>query len=138
MDTCLFCKISRTEEPSFIIYEDQEFISFLDIRPVFPGHSLLLPKSHIQTLYDLPENQIKSYFHLLQKIGKGIEIAMESEGTFIAINNIVSQSVPHLHTHIIPRNFKDGLKGFFWPRNPYKDEAEMKEIQQKIIAVIDK
>lgn len=129
---CIFCKIIHNKETSFILYEDKKFIAFLDKRPVFLGHSLLLPKAHFHTLYDFPSTSAKSFFLLLQKLGKAVEVGMEAEGSFIANNNIVSQSVPHFHMHIIPRNKHDGLRGFFWPRQKYESEKQMLEVRNKI------
>ncbi len=101
-------------------------------RPVFPGHCLLIPKAHFETLTDLPEDLIGPFFKNVQLLSRAVESAMEAHGTFVAMNNRVSQSVPHLHTHIVPRRRKDGLKGFFWPRQPYKSEEEAESVQEKI------
>ncbi|MBA2657345.1 MAG: HIT family protein [Tatlockia sp.] len=116
-----------------IVFEDRNFIAFLDIHPLFPGHTLVAPKTHYETLYDLPENLVQPFFLLIQRMGKAVEAAMGASGSFIAINNTISQSIPHLHVHVVPRNKKDGLKGFFWPRHRYESEAQMLEIQQKIV-----
>ena len=115
-----------------IIFEDELSLAFLDHRPVFPGHCLLIPKAHFETLTDLPENLIGPFFKNVQLLSRAVESAMEAHGTFVAMNNRVSQSVPHLHTHIVPRRRKDGLKGFFWPRQPYKSEEEAESVQEKI------
>lgn len=129
---CIFCKIARKEEPAFIVFENDQFIAFLDKKPLFPGHSLLIPKAHIENFDKLPKELIGNYFDLSQVLSKAIEHSMNAHGTFIAINNKVSQSVPHLHIHIVPRRHKDGLKGFFWPRNPYLSPEHMKQVQQAI------
>jgi histidine triad (HIT) family protein len=123
---CLFCKIIRGVIPGHRVYEDGTTVAFLDINPLFPGHVLLTPKQHIVTLLDLPQSQISPLFESAQMLAKAVETAVEAEGTFIAINNRVSQTVPHLHVHIIPRRKGDGLKGFFWPRHDYQD-AEARE-----------
>ncbi len=115
-----------------IIFEDELSLAFLDHRPVFPGHCLLIPKAHFETLTDLPEDLIGPFFKNVQLLSRAVESAMEAHGTFVAMNNRVSQSVPHLHTHIVPRRRKDGLKGFFWPRQPYKSEEEAESVQEKI------
>ncbi len=107
-------------------------LAFLDHRPLFPGHSLLVPKNHYETLNDLPAELIEPLFTNARLMARAVEQAMKAEGTFIAINNRISQGVPHLHIHIVPRRKKDGLKGFFWPRNPYKDEAELLKTQKAI------
>jgi histidine triad (HIT) family protein len=115
-----------------VVFEDELSLAFLDHRPVFPGHCLLIPKQHFETLSDLPEHLVGPFFTRVQLLGRAVEMAMEAHGTFVAMNNRVSQSVPHLHTHIVPRRRKDGLKGFFWPRQPYKTEEEAKSVQEKI------
>jgi len=115
-----------------VVFEDELSLAFLDHRPVFPGHCLLIPKQHFETLTDLPEDLIGPFFKNVQLLSRAVESAMEAHGTFVAMNNRVSQSVPHLHTHIVPRRRKDGLKGFFWPRQPYKSEEEAESVQEKI------
>src|ERR1044071_1771440 len=137
-DTCLFCRIVSGELPATIVYEDDDSIAFLDHRPLFPGHALLVPREHVETLGDLPSKIVGPYFEAAQLLSRALESAMDAEGTFVAMNNRVSQSVPHLHVHVVPRRRKDGLKGFFWPRTKYKDEAEMKAVQSKIAAVLKK
>jgi len=109
-----------------VVFEDDTSIGFLDHRPVFPGHCLLIPKQHFETLADLPEDLIEPFFKNVQLLAKAVELGMGADGTFVAMNNKVSQSVPHLHVHIVPRRRKDGLRGFFWPRNKYQaEEAEL-------------
>ena len=135
-DTCLFCRIVSGEVPATIVYEDQHAIAFLDHRPLFPGHTLLVPRDHVETLVDLPHALVAPYFEAAQSLARAVEFALNAEGTFVAMNNRVSQSVPHLHVHIVPRRRKDGLKGFFWPRTKYKDEAEMKVVQRKITSAL--
>jgi histidine triad (HIT) family protein len=110
------------EVDSHIVFEDEVSLAFLDRRPLFPGHCLLVPKSHYETLVDLPTDLIPPLFSNAQLLALAVEKGLEAEGTFVAINNRVSQSVPHLHIHIVPRRRNDGLKGFFWPRRPYKDQ----------------
>lgn len=131
---CLFCQIARREIDGLIVFENDTAIAFLDHRPVFPGHTLLVPKQHYETLADLPSDLIGPFFGNAQLLARAVESAMIAEGTFVAINNRVSQSVPHLHVHIVPRRRKDGLKGFFWPRHPYKNEDEAIEIQAAVHA----
>src|ERR1051325_9414178 len=120
---CPFCGITTN-----VVFEDEVSLAFLDHRPLFPGHSLLIPKIHYETLTDLSPDLIEPLFSNAQRLAKAVEKAMDADGSFVAINNRVSQSVPHLHIHIVPRKRKDGLKGFFWPRYPYKDENEMKAV----------
>ena len=135
-DNCLFCRIVSGELATAVVYEDDNSVAFLDHRPLFHGHTLLVPREHVETLSDLPTVQIEPYFKAAQLLARAIESAMEAEGTFVAMNNRISQSVPHLHVHIVPRRKKDGLKGFFWPRTKYKDEEEIKSVQRKIISKI--
>jgi histidine triad (HIT) family protein len=136
-DTCLFCRIVSGELPATIVYEDKNAIAFLDHRPLFPGHTLLVPRDHVETLVDLPVALVGRFFEAAQSLARAVEVAMKAEGTFVAMNNRVSQSVPHLHVHIVPRRRKDGLKGFFWPRTKYKDDEEMKIVQEKIITALN-
>ena len=137
-DKCLFCRIVSGELPATVIYEDQDSFAFLDHRPLFPGHTLLVPREHVETLGELPVTQVEPYFKAAQVLARAVESGLEAEGTFVAMNNRVSQSVPHLHVHVVPRRRKDGLKGFFWPRTKYKDEDEMKIAQKKIAAALKK
>lgn len=131
-DSCLFCKIIKGEVAAPIVLEEASSLAFLDHRPLFPGHCLLVPRSHHETLADLPAAQVGQFFTTAQRLAKAVELAMEAEGTFVAMNNRVSQSVPHLHVHIVPRRRKDGLKGFFWPRNKYQDEEHIEKTQTAI------
>lgn len=114
------------------MFEDAISLAFLDNRPLFVGHTLLVPKQHFETLADLPPDLIGPFFGNVQLLARAVEQGLEAEGTFVAINNRVSQSVPHLHVHIVPRRKKDGLRGFFWPRQSHPDEAQMKEAQAAI------
>jgi len=122
--------------PTQFVFEDNVSAAFLDHRPVFPGHCLLVPKSHIPTLTDLPDNLVESIFMNVRLLAQAVEIALEADGSFVAVNNRVSQSVPHLHIHIVPRRRKDGLKGFFWPRRPYPDDDAMLRVLQNLRRVV--
>ncbi|MDQ5846061.1 MAG: HIT family protein [Acidobacteriota bacterium] len=133
---CLFCGIVKGEVGASIVFADDISIAFLDHRPLFQGHCLLVPKEHYETLTDLPANLIGPFFKNVQSLGAAVEVALQAEGSFVAMNNRVSQSVPHFHVHIVPRRKKDGLKGFFWPRHKYDGEAEMLEVQRLIRAAI--
>jgi histidine triad (HIT) family protein len=133
---CLFCEIAGATEPSDIVYQDDIAIAFLDHRPLFPGHVLLIPRRHVVTLADLPADQVGAFFQVAQRLETAVERAMQADGSFIAINNIVSQSVPHLHVHIVPRRRKDGLKGFFWPRGRYRDDTQRQETAERIRAAL--
>ena len=129
---CIFCRIIAHEAEAMIVFQDDDACVFLDTRPLFLGHCLLVPNLHLQTIYELPKRLTSSMFLHAQIVGKAIEQAMHAQGSFIAINNVVSQSVPHLHVHIVPRNPKDGLKGFFWPRMKYDSIAQMIEVKEQI------
>ena len=134
--SCLFCGIVSKEVDASILFEDDISLVFLDHRPLFPGHCLLVPKTHFETLNDLPAELVGPLFTNVQLLTRAVELALEAEGSFVAMNNRVSQSVPHLHVHIVPRRKKDGLKGFFWPRNKYEGEAHLADVQQSIQAAI--
>ncbi len=133
---CLFCRIAAGDEEAAIVFEDASTLAFLDHRPLFPGHCLLIPKTHYETLTDLPEAMVAPLFANAKLLASAVEKAMESEGSFVAINNRVSQSVPHLHVHIVPRRKKDGLRGFFWPRQKYPSPAEMERVRDKLRAAV--
>ncbi|MGH9873266.1 MAG: HIT family protein [Pyrinomonadaceae bacterium] len=134
--SCIFCKVVNGEIPANLVFEDEVSIGFLDHRPLFPGHCLLVPKNHFETLSDLPSDLVGPFFKNVQLLTRAVELALSAEGSFVAMNNRVSQSVPHLHVHIVPRKKKDGLKGFFWPRNKYEGEAQIVEAQKAIRAAI--
>ncbi|WDT74451.1 MAG: HIT family protein [Candidatus Manganitrophus sp.] len=135
---CGFCKIIGGEVPSHPVFEDEVSFAFLDHRPLFAGHLLLAPKVHYETLVDLPAGLIAPLFGSAQLLARAVEEGMAAEGTFIAINNRVSQSVPHLHIHVVPRRKGDGLKGFFWPRHAYKNNDEIAQVQQTLRSAIDR
>ena len=137
-ENCIFCGIVAGEVAAPIVFEDEKTIAFLDHRPVFPGHCLLIPREHFETLADLPGKLIGPFFTTAQLISRAVELAMEAQGTFVAINNRVSQSVPHLHAHIVPRRKKDGLRGFFWPRHKYESPEQMQLVQKAIKSAIEK
>ena len=107
-------------------------MAFLDARPLFPGHTLLVPREHHETLWDLPDELVAPLFADAKRLSEAVRTAMDAQGAFVAMNNVVSQSVPHLHVHIAPRNRKDGLRGFFWPRRKYESEAEAADAAERI------
>jgi histidine triad (HIT) family protein len=133
-DACVFCKIINKELPASIVYEDEDHVAFLDVRPLFEGHTLLVPRAHVVTLADLPPDAVGPFFTVVQRLSVAVPAAMDATGTFVAMNNIVSQSVPHLHCHVVPRNPKDGLRGFFWPRTKYADDAARDAVAARIAA----
>lgn len=134
---CRFCAILRGETPAQVVFADAVSLAFLDHRPLFPGHTLLVPREHHETLAALPEKLIAPLFATARLLARAVEEALEAEGSFVAINNRVSQSVPHLHVHIVPRRRHDGLKGFFWPRHKYGDEAEIARVAGLLRASIE-
>jgi len=136
VQSCIFCRVVSGETSANVVFEDEVSIAFLDHRPLFPGHSLLIPKNHYETLSDLPGDLVGPFFRNAQLLARAVELGMGAEGSFVAMNNRVSQSVPHLHVHIVPRRRKDGLKGFFWPRNKYDGVEHIAEVQQSIQAAI--
>jgi len=133
---CLFCAIAAGTEPAHLVAETADTLAFLDTRPLFPGHTLLIPKRHVETVADLPAALVAPYFTEVQRLSVAMEDALGAAGSFVAINNRVSQSVPHLHTHVVPRNRKDGLKGFFWPRTKYGSPEEADAVAAKLRAAL--
>jgi len=130
--SCRFCAIIRRELPACIVFEDAQVVAFLDSRPLFPGHLLLVPREHHETLGELPERLVAPLFSGARLLARAVELALEAQGSFVALNNRVSQSVPHLHVHIVPRRRHDGLKGFFWPRSRYLNEEEISRTGDRI------
>jgi histidine triad (HIT) family protein len=118
---CLFCGIVAGTVPAFKVVDDPSGIGFLDIRPVFKGHVLVVPRPHVPELVSLPPDLVPGFFTLVQAVAAAVPAALGAKGTFVAVNNNVSQSVPHLHAHVVPRTKGDGLRGFFWPRTKYAD-----------------
>jgi len=129
---CKFCELASGEHVPLVVFEDSISLAFLDHRPLFLGHTLLIPKQHYETLADLPATLLGPFFGNVQRLSNAVEQGMQAEGTFVGINNRVSQSVPHLHVHIVPRRKKDGLRGFFWPRQSHPDPEQMKLAQAAI------
>jgi histidine triad (HIT) family protein len=129
---CPFCEIIAGRQSAHVVLDDDLFVAFLDARPLFPGHTLLVPREHVETLTDLSAERVGPYFERAQRLAGAMEGALGAAGSFVAINNRVSQSVPHLHTHVVPRNRKDGLRGFFWPRGRYGDEAEAAAVARRL------
>ena len=130
--SCIFCEIASGRMPAPIVFESESWLAFLDHRPLFPGHCLLIPREHYATLPDLPAHEAGPLFRVAGLLCSAVEAALEAQGTFVAINNRISQSVPHLHVHIVPRREKDGLRGFFWPRKKYQNTSEIETIRDRI------
>ena len=135
-DGCLFCAIANGREPAAIVLRDDLVCAFLDARPVFKGHVLLVPRAHVPTLLELPAPDIGPFFAAVQRVAAAVERGLEADGTFVAVNNKVSQSVPHLHVHVVPRRRKDGLRGFFWPRVPYASDEERAQFAARVAAAL--
>ena len=133
---CPFCEILAGRFPAHIVLDDEVALAFLDARPLFPGHTLLVPRAHYETLADLPPDLVGPYFARAQRLSGVMETALGAAGSFVAINNKVSQSVPHLHTHVVPRNRKDGLRGFFWPRGRYASDDEAAAVAATLRAAL--
>lgn len=129
---CPFCAIVAGAEPSAVVLDDDVAVAFLDVRPLFKGHTLLVPREHHETLVDLPLPLVGPLFERARRLALAVEDGLGAAGTFVAVNNRVSQSVPHLHVHVVPRRFKDGLRGFFWPRTRYDDDAERDDVAARI------
>jgi len=134
---CLFCAIVAGSVPAFKVFDGPDGVAFLDIRPVFKGHVLVVPRDHIVTLPELPAGLLPGYFALVQRVAAAVPQALGAQGTFVAINNIVSQSVPHLHNHVVPRTKGDGLRGFFWPRTKYASDEEARSYAERIGKELD-
>lgn len=135
---CVFCRIARREEAAYVVWEDDVSIAFLDLRPLFPGHTLLIPRAHHETLTDLPAELTAPLFGGARLLARAMEEGLDAEGSFVAINNRISQSVPHLHIHVVPRRRKDGLKGFFWPRQRYEGQEAIVEVQNRLRAAVQR
>jgi histidine triad (HIT) family protein len=129
---CAFCAIAAGEAPAAVVLDEPGHVAFLDIRPLFEGHVLLCPRPHVETLPDLEPGRVGPLFGAAQRLCVAVTAAMDAQGTFVAMNNVVSQSVPHLHVHVVPRRRKDGLRGFFWPRTTYADPARMAAVAAAI------
>lgn len=121
---CVFCEIVKGERSAHMVMDAPDVVAFLDARPLFKGHTLLIPRVHFETLTDLPGESLGSFFGDAQRLAAAMESVLGAAGSFVAMNNRISQSVPHLHVHVVPRNRKDGLRGFFWPRQKYASDAE--------------
>ena len=136
MSACLFCRIASREVPAHTVLETERFVAFLDHRPVFKGHVLLVPRAHVVTLPDLPAALRDPFLAEGQRLATAMVDGLGAQGSFVAMNNTVSQSVPHLHLHVVPRTKGDGLRGFFWPRTKYDSDAEMAEYAGRVAAAL--
>lgn len=137
MPACIFCQIVTRAVPAAILFEDQLTLAFLDHRPLFPGHTLLIPKEHIETLNEVSSPLLERLTQNARLLAIGMEKGLGAQGAFMAINNRVSQSVPHLHLHVVPRTKGDGLKGFFWPRQKYRDGEHLEETRASLARIME-
>jgi histidine triad (HIT) family protein len=134
--SCLFCGVIDGDVPARIVFADDVTVAFLDRSPVFKGHVLVVPRQHVVTLADLDPELVGPFFRRVQIVSAALPVALECDGTFVAINNVVSQSVAHLHAHVVPRRRKDGLRGFFWPRTKYASDGEADEYAERVMNAI--
>ena len=137
MAACVFCRIVAGDAEASVVWSDDDFVAFLDARPLFKGHTLLVPRAHVQTLPDLPAALRAPFVALAQRLALGVVDALGAQGSFVAMNNTVSQSVPHLHCHVVPRTKGDGLRGFFWPRTTYADAGERDSWAARLAASLE-
>jgi histidine triad (HIT) family protein len=137
MADCLFCSIIAGTTPAQLVLDTPDVVGFLDIRPVFKGHTLIVPRTHVPTLVELPDDMMVPFFGAARSVASAVRTAFDAQGSFVAVNNVVSQSVPHLHVHVVPRTKGDGLRGFFWPRTKYADTAEAEEYAGKLRAALE-
>jgi len=137
-DDCVFCDIVRGDGEAERVLEDRDFVAFLDRRPLFHGHCLLVPRRHVETLPELPEELVGPLFLRARRVAAALGPALGAEGSFVALNNLVSQSVPHLHVHVVPRRRKDGLRGFFWPRTKYESEGQMRDVAARLREALER
>ncbi len=135
--SCLFCAIITGQQPAHLVLDREQVVGFLDVRPVFKGHVLLVPRQHVDELAGLPPQLVDPFFSVVREVAARIPGALGAHGTFVAMNNVVSQSVPHLHCHVVPRRRKDGLRGFFWPRTRYADDDDAAAYAAWIAAALD-
>jgi histidine triad (HIT) family protein len=135
-DGCLFCAVVAGSEPGHVVLDEPDVVAFLDIRPVFKGHVLVIPRVHVVTLPDLPVDLLGPLFGAVSRCCTAVVDALGAQGSWVAENNIVSQAVPHLHVHVVPRTKGDGLRGFFWPRVKYEDDAEMADYATRLRAAL--
>jgi histidine triad (HIT) family protein len=138
MPGCVFCEITASERPAHVVADDGTVIAFLDVRPLFPGHTLVVPRRHYETLADLPSDLVGPVFGWARRLARAMEDGLGAGGSFVALNNRVSQSVPHLHVHVVPRTRGDGLRGFFWPRSKYSSDEEAAAVAARLRDAVER
>jgi histidine triad (HIT) family protein len=131
-DGCLFCRIAAGDVPAAVVLDEPDVVAFLDHRPVFKGHALVVPRAHVGTLPDLPAELLEPFFVSVQRCAAAMVAGLGAQGSWVSVNNTVSQSIPHVHAHVVPRTKGDGLRGFFWPRQRYESDAEMEEYAARV------
>lgn len=136
MEGCTFCRIAAGDLAAHLVLEEPEILGFLDARPVFEGHTLVVPRRHRDTLLDVPQDELPVLFGAAQRVAAAVVDALGAEGSWVSVNNVVSQSVPHVHVHVVPRTKGDGLRGFFWPRRKYASEEAAAEVAAKLSAAL--
>ncbi len=136
MAECTFCRIVAGDAPAHVVLDDEVALAFLDIRPLFAGHVLLVPRDHVEVLPDLPADRVGPLFERAQRIAAAVVEVLGAQGSFVAMNNTVSQSVPHLHVHVVPRTKGDGLRGFFWPRTKYDSDDHAADVAARLRAAL--
>ena len=129
---CPFCAICDGSLPASVVLRDDHVCAFLDARPVFKGHVLVAPRAHVKDLLELPRAEIEPLFRSVQRVAQAVQNGLAADGSFVAVNNNISQSVPHLHVHVVPRRKGDGLRGFFWPRTKYDSDEEREGFARRI------
>ena len=137
MSGCVFCRIAAGQVPAQVVLDEPGVVAFLDARPLFKGHVLVVPRQHCPTLADLPPGLVEPLFLQVRRISAVMPAALGAQGTFVALNNTVSQSVPHLHVHVVPRTRGDGLRGFFWPRQRYSSDSEAAGYARRLREALD-
>jgi histidine triad (HIT) family protein len=133
---CIFCGIVVGRAPAHVVVDEPEVVAFLDTRPVFKGHALVVPREHVPTLPDLPTGLLTAVFTVVQRCAAAMVDGLGADGSWVAQNNVVSQAVPHVHVHVVPRHRGDGLRGFFWPRQKYESDAEMVQFADRLRNVL--
>jgi histidine triad (HIT) family protein len=131
---CAFCEIVAGRLAAQVVLDERDVVAFLDRRPVFKGHTLVVPREHVVTFPELPERLLVPVMTASQRVAQAVVDALGADGSWVSMNNVVSQSVPHLHVHVVPRRRKDGLRGFFWPRTKYDSDEEMAEVAAQLRA----
>lgn len=136
MEGCTFCRIVAGELPAHVVLDEPDALAFLDRRPVFEGHTLIVPRRHLDTLLDVSTDELGVLFGAVQRVAAAVVDGLGAEGSWVSVNNVVSQSVPHLHVHVVPRTRGDGLRGFFWPRTTYASDDAAAEVAARLRASV--